>query len=125
MTAYLDHTIVPVRDREEAVEFYSSILGFEDIGEVARFLAVRVNETLTLDFLQSEDFHSHHYAFAMDAQGFEDAFGRIRDSGIAYGDGPRDAENMKGPGQSTGAKGLGKSVYFRDPNGHMLEIRTY
>ena len=125
MGTYLDHTIVPARDREESVEFYSRILDFENIGEVARFLAVRVNETLTLDFAQSDDFQSHHYAFAMEAEAFEAAFDRIRESGITYGDGPRDAENMKGPGRSTGVKGVGKSVYFRDPNGHLLEIRTY
>jgi catechol 2,3-dioxygenase-like lactoylglutathione lyase family enzyme len=125
MGTVLDHTIVPVRDREEAVEFYTNIFGFENLGEVARFLAVRVNETLNLDFAYSDDFRSNHYAFAMEPGEFEDAFKRIRESGITYGDGPRDPENMKGPGMTTGAKGLGKAVYFRDPSGHMLEIKTY
>jgi len=34
-------------------------------------------------------------------------------------------DNMQGPGMTTGAKGVGKAVYFKDPNGHVLEIKTY
>jgi catechol 2,3-dioxygenase-like lactoylglutathione lyase family enzyme len=125
MATFLDHTIVPVRDRQEAVEFYSRIFGFDDLGEVGPFLAVRVNDTLNLDFRQSDDYRSIHYAFAMEPDEFAAAFARVRESGIPYGDGPYDMGNMKGPGMTTGAKGLGKAVYFKDPNGHVLEIKTY
>ena len=110
MTVVLDHTIVPVTDRAEAVEFYTRIFGFEDLGEVGPFLAVRVNDTLNLDFRQSDDFRSIHYAFAMDAGEFEDAFQRIKDSKIPYGDSPRAQDNMQGPGVTAGAKGDGKAV---------------
>jgi catechol 2,3-dioxygenase-like lactoylglutathione lyase family enzyme len=125
MTTVLDHTIVPVRDRKEAVEFYTRIFGFEDLGEVGPFLAVRVNDTLNLDFRQSDDFRSIHYAFAMEPEEFEATFARVRQSGIPYGDGPSNLTNMKGPGMTTGAKGMGKAVYFKDPSGHVLEIKTY
>ncbi len=125
MATHLDHTIVPVRDREEAVEFYNRIFGFEDLGEVGPFLAVRVDENFNLDFRQVDDFRSHHYAFAMTPEEFEAAFARVRESGVPYGDGPYDKNNMKGPGMTMGAKGLGKAVYFDDPSGHVLEIKTY
>ena len=128
MTTVLDHTIVPVRDREEAVEFYSRIFGFEDLGEVGPFLAVRVNDSLNFDFSASDDFRSIHYAFAMTPEEFNTAFTRIRESGIPYGDSPFDMDNMKGPGirlRRTGAKGLRKAVYFKDPSGRVLEIKTY
>ena len=125
MATVLDHTIVPVRDREEAVEFYSRIFSFENLGEVGPFLAVRVNEGFTLDFRDSDDFRSIHYAFAMQPEEFETAFTNIREAGIPYGDSPYDQENMKGPGMSMGAKGMGEAVYFKDPNGHVLEIKTY
>ena len=94
MATVLDHTIVPVRSREEAVEFYSRIFGFEDLGEVGPFLAVRVNEGFTLDFRDSDDFRSIHYAFAMEPEEFETAFSNIQASGIPYGDDPFDQENM-------------------------------
>ena len=125
MGTVLDHTIVPVRDREEAVEFYTRIFGFEDRGEVGPFLAVRVNDTLDLDFRDSDDFRSIHYAFAMESGEFEAAFAMVRDAKIPYGDHYTDMANMKGPGMTTGAKGKGEAVYFKDPSGHVLEIKTY
>ena len=78
MATVLDHTIVPVKDREKSVEFYTRIFGFDNLGEVGPFLAVRVNDTLNFDFRESDDFRSIHYAFAMEAQEFEEAFARIR-----------------------------------------------
>ena len=125
MGVVLDHTIVPVRSREEAVEFYARIFGFEDLGEAGPFLAVRVNDTFNLDFRGEEGFQNHHYAFAMEPDEFEATFARIRESGISYGDGPQDNANMKGPGITLGAKGDGKAVYFKDPSGHLLEIKAY
>ena len=125
MATFLDHTIVPVRDRKEAVEFFSRIFGFEDLGEVGPFLAVRVNDTFTLDFRDVDDFHTIHYAFSMEPEEFEAAFSMVKNSGIPCGDEPYDQENMKGPGMTMGAKGMGKAVYFKDPNGHLLEIKTY
>ena len=125
MATVIDHTIVPTIDREKSVEFYTRIFGFEDLGEVGPFLAVRVNDTFNLDFRDTEDFRSIHYAFAMDAEEFEAAFSRLKEPGIPYGDGPRTQENMKGPGMTAGAKGQGKAIYFKDPSGHVLEIKTY
>ena len=125
MATVLDHTIVPVQDRERSVEFYSRILDFEDLGEVGPFLAVRVNDTFNLDFAVSDDFRSIHYAFAMEPPEFEAAFTKIRESGIPYGDNPYARDNMQGPGMTAGAKGMGKAVYFDDPDGHVLEIKTY
>jgi catechol 2,3-dioxygenase-like lactoylglutathione lyase family enzyme len=114
-----------VIDREQAVEFYSRIFGFKDLGEVGPFLAVRVNDSLNLDFSQSDDFRSIHYAFAMESNEFEEAFQRIKDSKIPYGDSPYAQDNMQGPGITVGSQGDGKAVYFKDPSGHVLEIKTY
>lgn len=97
MTVVLDHTIVPVNDREQAVEFYSRIFGFEELGEIGPFLAVRVNDGFNLDFRKDEDFRSIHYAFAMDPDEFEAAFQRVKDAKIPYGGQPIC------PGQHAGA----------------------
>jgi catechol 2,3-dioxygenase-like lactoylglutathione lyase family enzyme len=61
----------------------------------------------------------------MDRATFETTFDRVRNAGIAYGDGPSQTENMKAPGPSSGVHGPTDSVYFKDPNGHILEILTY
>jgi catechol 2,3-dioxygenase-like lactoylglutathione lyase family enzyme len=61
----------------------------------------------------------------MDRATFDGAFSRIRERGVAFGDGPGNVDNMRGPGRSSGVHGPTDSVYFRDPSGHVLEILTY
>ena len=128
MTAALDHTIVPVNDQDESVEFYTKLLGFHYDGRGGMnhvFAIIRLNDSFTLDLQRSDDVPGSHYAFAMDRAQFDQSFQAIKAAGIPYGDGPRDTANMRGPGTSTGAKGETLSVYFSDPSGHLLEIITY
>ena len=108
-------------------EGHYGLLGIEERARAlaGSFAVVRVNEDFTLDFVVKGKFRPQHFAFAMDGPEFEKVFGQIKDAGIAYGDGPYDVSNMKGPSTTQGARGEGKAVYFRDPNGHILEIKTY
>jgi catechol 2,3-dioxygenase-like lactoylglutathione lyase family enzyme len=50
---------------------------------------------------------------------FDAIFDRIKTAGIPYGSGPRALED----GQINTRRG-GRGVYFRDPNGHILELLT-
>ena len=63
MTITLNHTIVPCFDNKESAQFYCKLFGFEYIGEFSRFIVVRVNDTLCLDFDSRDKFESNHYAF--------------------------------------------------------------
>lgn len=125
MTVELDHTIVCARDTGEAIRFYTDVVGFSYHGSMGMFEVIRVNDHLSLDLMQAERCSSRHFAFVMDAKTFEATFDRIRQSGTTYGDGPGRHENMRGPGRSTGTRGITWSVYFADPSGHILEIITY
>ena len=125
MALVLDHTIIAAQDVKQTVAFYVRILGAKDGGEMGPFAVVRINDSLTLDFIAAKRVSSRHFAFAMDHDEFEAAFRRIQDEGIPFGDGPGNLENRRGPGMTLGARGEGKAVYFRDPNGHVLEIKTY
>jgi catechol 2,3-dioxygenase-like lactoylglutathione lyase family enzyme len=125
MTVELDHTIVCTVDPGAAIEFYTSILGFTHAGSVGSFEVIRINDRLAFDLEKSEQCSSRHFAFVMDADTFDATFARIRESGVVYGDGPGRRQNMRGPGRSTGTRGATHSVYFDDPDGHILEILTY
>jgi catechol 2,3-dioxygenase-like lactoylglutathione lyase family enzyme len=125
MPIALDHLIVHVNDAAETVEFWTRILGLTGEGETGPFSVVRVSETLTVQFAPWGTDGNEHFAFSFSPEEFEDAFARIRDSGIPYGDTFHDVGNMRGPGEEFGARGNGKTVYFCDPNKHLLEIRTY
>jgi catechol 2,3-dioxygenase-like lactoylglutathione lyase family enzyme len=119
MAITLNHTIVPARDKVESARFYSRIFGFEYIGEFSHFIVVKVNDTLSLDFDTSEKFEPHHYAFKVTDQEFDEIFRRLQAENIRYGSGPFNAEDM-----DINHLYGGRGVYFRDPNGHLLEMLT-
>ena len=121
----LDHTIVPANDSEASVRFYTTVLGFQHEGKVGSFDVVRVNQDLTFDIAQADPTAEHHYAFAMDRDTFDAVFDRVKAAGIPYGDGSHSRTNMRGPGKSIGSRGMADSVYFHDPSGHIIEIRSY
>jgi catechol 2,3-dioxygenase-like lactoylglutathione lyase family enzyme len=115
----LNHTIVPARDKEAAARFFADIFGLEYEGLAGHFAPVRVNETLTLDFDNASSFEEHHYAFYVGDDEFDAIFARVQKAGIPYGSGPRSLED----GRLNTRKG-GRGFYFRDPDGHILELMT-
>lgn len=125
MALALDHLIVRVNDAAETVAFWTRILGATAEGEVGPFSVVRLSDSLTIQLAPWGTGGNEHFAFALAPDEFEQAFARIREAGIPYGDSFHDVGNMKGPGSEAGARGDGKAVYFFDPNKHLLEIRTY
>jgi catechol 2,3-dioxygenase-like lactoylglutathione lyase family enzyme len=119
MTIHLDHTIVPARDKEASARFFARIFGLAYEGPVSHFAPVRVNDSLTIDFDNHESFERHHYAFKVGDAEFDAIFARVQGEGLVYGSGPRSAEDM----QINRRRG-GRGFYFRDPNGHLLEVLT-
>ena len=120
MTIELNHHIVPAHDKEATANFYVEMFGFEYDGPLGHFAPVRIpNQSLTLDFDNRDKFHAQHYAFKVAESEFDEIFGRIVERGLVYGSGPFENEDM----QINHWNG-GRGVYFRDPNGHLLELLT-
>ena len=120
MAIEFNHTIVLTHDKVASAKFFARIFGlpFEERA-VGYFAPVRVNEALTLDFVDSKNVALHHYAFKVSEEEFEAIFARIRQAGMIYGSGPYSRENMK-----INHRGGGRGVYFCEPNGHVLELLT-
>ena len=87
--------------------------------ESDHFAPVRVNETLTLLFDQDTSFDGHHYAFHVSEAEFDAIFQRIKKAGLSYGSAPWNLDD----GELNDWNG-GRGVYFKDPNGHVLELMT-
>ena len=119
MEITLNHTIVPSHDHVESAKFYARIFGFEFVKEWGHFAVVKVNSTLSLDFMVKNDFSSNHYAFKVSESEFDEIFGRISSEGLTFGSHPYALENGE-----TNTNDGGRGVYFKDPNGHVLEIIT-
>jgi catechol 2,3-dioxygenase-like lactoylglutathione lyase family enzyme len=121
----LDHMILPVNDRDASVAFFTDVLAFGCEGEDGPFTVIRVNPDLTLQIAPWGTPGGMHLAFAMNRSEFDATFDRVRAAGIEYGDSFHDVGNMRGPGREDGARGPGPTLYFNDPNEHLIEIRHY
>ncbi|UUV18426.1 VOC family protein [Fusobacteria bacterium ZRK30] len=119
MEITLNHTIVPSKNNVESAKFYEKIFGFKFIKELGHFAVVKVNSTLTLDFDTRDHFSKNHYAFKVDDEQFDKIFKRIKIDNIDFGSGPYSDKD----GKINNRYG-GRGVYFRDLNGHLLEILT-
>ena len=121
----LDHYILHVNDVERSARFYADILGFVSEGTTGPFTVVRVTPDFTLQLAPWGTRGGEHLAFAMPFAEFSEVFRRIRDGAVPFGDSFHKVGNMKGPGREDGARGPGASLYFFDPNQHLIEIRHY
>ena len=120
----LDHCVIHVSDWEASNAFYRDVLGAEvvRIGErwAYRFGAqqlnvhgpgVHVTEVARLPVQPGNSDLCFEWAGPI-----EDAVAHLRDLGVAV---------EVGPVARSGARGSGRSVYFRDPDGSLLELISY
>lgn len=119
MEITLNHTIIPAYDNVKSAKWYERIFGFEFLKVWEDFAVVKANSTLTLDFRTKEHFSKMHYAFKVTDEQFDEIFGRIKEDKVVYGSGPYKLEDSE-----INHHYGGRGVYFRDENGHILEILT-
>ena len=125
MEIELDHVILPVNNRTRSVEFYTRVLGLGLDPPDEPFAVLRVTPGFVLLIAQYGTSGGEHLAFAMSKPEFDAALGRLVDGGIAYGDRFDTVGNMQPPGDEQGSRGMGKALYFFDPDRHLIEIRHY
>jgi catechol 2,3-dioxygenase-like lactoylglutathione lyase family enzyme len=120
MAIVLNHTIVPARDKDAAARLFAQLFGLSYRGKNGHFAPVKVSDALTLLFSDEDaSFESHHYAFHVSDGEFDAIFGRVKDAGLVFGSAPWSA----GDGRLNDWGG-GRGVYFRTPDGHLLELMT-
>jgi catechol 2,3-dioxygenase-like lactoylglutathione lyase family enzyme len=120
MTAQLNHTIVWCSNQSVSAKFLAEILGRPAPTRFGHFDVVEMDNGVSLDFADAEGpIRPQHYAFLISEADFDAVFGRIKDRGLDYSADPMRSR----PGQINHNDG-GRGVYFRDPDGHVLEVIT-
>jgi len=119
MAIVLNHTIVPARHKIAAARFFANIFGLSFDAESGHFAPVRVHDSLTLLLDDDNSFGNHYYAFHVSEAQFDSIFMRIKQAGLAYGGAPWSLDDGKLNDWSGG-----RDLYFKDPNGHILELMT-
>ena len=121
MSITLNHTIVPAVDNEAAARFFAAIMGLEyaHAGPARHFAPVRVNDSLTLDFLSVEHPAGHHLAFDVDPPTFDGILARLRAAGVPYGNDHAHPDNGR-IDHPLSPRGL----YFADDTGNLYEVMS-
>jgi len=117
----VDHIVVKCSDIEASLRWYRDQLGLreERVGEwragSAPFPSVRVSDDFVIDLFDASPSGSNldHFCLVtaretVDAVAGDDRF-----------------DVVDGPGERWGAHGVGWSVYVTDPDGNVVELRSY
>ena len=116
----LNHTIVWYRDQQQSADFLANVPGLPAPRRFMHFQVVDLANRVSLDDYESaEHLALQHDAFLAGDAKFDLIHARLRAQDIAVWAGPARSQ----PGQSNHHFG-GRSVYFQDPDGHLLEIST-
>lgn len=116
----LDHIVLNVADVRRSLAFYVDTLGLapERVEEWEReevfFPSVRIDATTIIDLIATEPTgeNLNHLCLVVD-----DDVDELAASGAL--------EVVDGPGERWGAQGIARSLYVRDPDGNVVELRKY
>ena len=117
----LDHIVLRCADLDRTLGWYRDLLGLETVrfdewkrGDVP-FPSVRVSDSTIIDLVEGEpsDGRLDHFCLVVDPVDL----GAIAASG--------DFDVVRGPARRFGARGDGTSLYVRDPDGTVVELRHY
>ncbi|MEP6789410.1 MAG: VOC family protein, partial [Acidobacteriota bacterium] len=121
----IDHLILKINDVPASVDFYVEVMGFQLEGEQPPFTVIRVSDDFVMQLAPWGTEGNEHLAFSLSRESFDVIFARVREKGIPYGESFHSVGANTGPGVEFGAKGAAPTLYFNDPNKHLIEIRTY
>ncbi len=126
----LDHIVLSSADVERSVAFYCDLLGctaerLEDwrAGQ-APFPSVRLSADTLIDVFggapenvgDAPGRNLNHFCLVVEAADMAELAERLRQAGVTVGDEPV---------TRWGAHGDGTSIYVRDPDGNVVELKSY
>jgi catechol 2,3-dioxygenase-like lactoylglutathione lyase family enzyme len=116
----LNHTIVWCKDQQRSASFLTDLMGMPPGFRYGPFIVVEMGNGVSLDYHEIDgDIAGQHYAFLVTEDDFDAIFGRITEAGLEHWADP----GCNRPNEINHNDG-GRGVYFRDPDGHLLEIIT-
>lgn len=80
---------------------------------------MRINDSLTLDFMSVENPVGHHLAFDVDPSSFDGILARLRAAGVPYGNDPSEPDNGR-----IDHPLCPRGPYFTDDAGNLYEVMS-
>jgi catechol 2,3-dioxygenase-like lactoylglutathione lyase family enzyme len=129
----MDHIVLNMEDENKMITFYSQVLMLtpERLEEyhagLVPFPSVRLNSDTVIDLFPKRMWQQsaqagpgrenlNHFCIAVSKETWEKLLERLQTNKVAI---------EEGPALRWGAHGTGTSIYFRDPEGNLIEARYY
>ena len=120
----IDHIVLTVHDLERTIAFYSRVLGMEPVTFAGGRRGLAFGRQKLNLHQSGREFEPKALAPAPGAidicfisqTPLADVIARLKAEGVVI---------IEGPVDKTGALGPMKSVYFRDPDGNLIEVSNY
>ena len=116
----LDHVVLRCRDRQRMERFYADVLGLvvERRLDAIGLVQLRAGRSL-LDLIPGREAgeagrNVDHFCLGVDAASMDSVERHLRGCGV---------EVAAGPVRVYGARGMGTSIYVRDPEGNTVELK--
>jgi catechol 2,3-dioxygenase-like lactoylglutathione lyase family enzyme len=120
MAINFNHAILLAQDSQASATFLAEMLGLPAPRKWGPFHMVTTANDANLDYMNADrDITPQHFAFLTSETEFDEIFGRIRGRDLSYWADPAQTQ-LGAINNHDGGRGL----YFKDPNGHLLEIIT-
>ncbi len=133
MECLMDHIVLNVEDDEKMISFYSKVLLMppERLDEYRAgkvpFPSLRLNANTIIDLFPKKMWRKsaraggghenlNHFCIVLNKEAWQELLELLQANSVSIEDGPV---------QRWGAHGNGTSVYFRDPEGNLIEAKYY
>jgi len=133
MNFKMDHIVINAVDIDKMLKFYTEVLKFpgERLEEFkdhkVPFPSIRLTKDTIIDLFPKKLWEKtnpddvcrpnlNHFCLSTDKNSWEELKERLQQNGVQIDD---------GPAKRWGAHGSGVSIYFRDPEENILEVRYY
>jgi glyoxylase I family protein len=119
--AELDHVVLRCRNFEKTLAFYVDVLGLTEERRIDQIGLVQLRAGASMIDLvpataprSEESLNVDHFCLGIESRDLGAAADHLREAGV---------EVLGDPADRYGARGVGKSIYIKDPEGNTIELK--
>ena len=117
----IDHVVLSCRDQSRMIDFYTRVLGLSEERRIEAIGLIQLRAGASLiDLVPAIEARSEsarnvdHFCLGVEIANLNEAVGYLRANAI---------EIIGEPAMRYGARGMGLSIYIRDPEGNVVELK--
>ena len=117
----IDHVVLSCRDQSRMIDFYTRVLGLSEERRIEAIGLIQLRAGASLiDLVPAIEARSEsarnvdHFCLGVEIANMNEAVGYLRANAI---------EIIGEPAMRYGARGMGLSIYIRDPEGNVVELK--